>query len=294
MENGTTIPRRDFLTKSTLAMSALALPTKVFSKEEDEKINQAAEVKIRRLSWAGIQIEYDGVSLFVDPWVDTDIWDGKWKLPVIDPKPQTETNHVAITHAHNDHWDPKAINAIYGTKRASIFCGPKTAPALASFNLPAIRVSELWEPWLFSSGKFTLIAIPAQDYSAIEQVSWVIKVGGKTIYHGGDSMWHGHFHKVSNAYGPFDIVFLPINGADLLVLQPNSHICASLDPIQATAAAKVLRAGLVVPIHYGMEDPVYYLEYPNAEKVFIEECKRREVKLEIVEPGNWVSWKANK
>jgi L-ascorbate metabolism protein UlaG (beta-lactamase superfamily) len=289
----TNLKRRDFFAKSSALISTLALSNLTFAKVKSA-INPEPELKIRRLSWAGIHIEYDGASLFIDPWISKEIWDGKWDLPIIMPEVKTETNHVAITHVHNDHWDVAAIKAIYGEKKASIWCSEKSAPVIAAHNLPEVRVTPTWEPFLLSAGKFTLVAIPAQDFSGLEQVSWVIRVGGKTFYHGGDSMWHGNFHKVSNAFGPFDAAFLPINGADLLVLQPNSHVHCSLNPIQAAAAGKVLRAKVVVPIHYGMSDPSYYIEYPNAEKTMIDECKKANVPLEIVEPGNWIALKANR
>jgi L-ascorbate metabolism protein UlaG (beta-lactamase superfamily) len=290
--------RRDFLTKSVTMLSAMALPSAAFSNGElndTKQVNSVSELKIRRLSWAGVHLEYDGASLFIDPVISKEIWDGKAPFAIVPPETTTGANHVAITHIHNDHFDVAAIKAIYGEKRASIFCSERSAPVIAAHHIPEIRVTPLWEPFFLSAGKFTLIAIPAQDFTGLEQVSWVIKAGGKTIYHGGDSMWHGNFHKVSFAFGPFDAAFLPINGFDHLALQPHSHMNCSLTPMQAAAAGKVLRAKVVVPIHYGINDPEGgYIEFPNVEKAMVEECKKVNVGLEINEPGTWITWKPNR
>jgi len=285
------IPRREFLTTSSLALSASLLPTVPNANENSQ---QVSEVKIRRLSWAGIQIEFEGTTLFIDPWVSHEIWGETWTEPIVPLETKNTSKHVAITHVHNDHWDPKAIKAIYGERKGVILCGPQSALSIAAHQLPEVRPRELWEPHLVNAGKIVVIAVPAHDFSGIEQVSWVIKVGGKTLFHGGDTIWHGFFHRISHAYGPFDAVFLPINGVDHLGLKPNSHIPATLTPVQAAAAGVVLQSKLVIPIHYGFTDPASYIEFPEAEKTFIKECKNRAVPVEICASGDWVTWKANR
>lgn len=283
--------RKDFLLSSS-ALLATSLTTSAFgSPAAAIQLEQAPAVKIRRLSWAGLQVEYDGATLFIDPWISKEIWDGKWTEPVIEPKSNTSANHIAITHIHNDHFDAKAIRMINGERKGNIYCGLKTAYGVASYGLNEVKPVEVWEPMLLSAGKITLIGVPAVDFSGIEQVSWVIKTGGKTFFHGGDTLWHGAFHKISYAFGPFDVVFLPINGADVLQLKPNSHIPATLTPQHAAAVAEVLNAKLVVPIHYGMNNPGAYEEFPAAQKTFIEECGKRKLSFEICEQGDWLTGK---
>lgn len=285
--------RKDFLLNSS-ALLATSLVPSTFAAQRDFDMAQASEVKIRRLSWAGLQIEFDGATLFIDPWISKELWDGKWTEPIIEPKSNTSANHIAITHIHNDHFDVNAIKSITGEKRGNIYCGLKTAYGVSSYGINEVKPVEIWEPMLLSAGKITLIAVPAVDFSGIEQVSWVIKAGGKTFFHGGDTIWHGSFHKISSAFGPFDAVFLPINGVDVLQLKPNSHIPATLTPQHAAAVAHVLRAKLVVPIHYGITNPGVYEEFPEVEKTFITECKKRDLNVEICASGDWLAEKANR
>ena len=62
-------------------------------------------------------------------------------------------------------------------------------------------------------------------------------------------------------YGPFDAAFLPVNGglAEFPHRQPPSGIEASLTPEQAVAAARILGARRLIPIHYdGIRQPPVY------------------------------------
>jgi len=89
-------------------------------------------------------------------------------------------------------------------------------------------------------------------------------VGGVRLFHGGDTQWHADLVNVGRAYGPFDVAFLPINGASQqsgrFVYQ---GIPAVLTPSQAVAAAQLLRAKMIVPIHFGGSDPPNYVEVPD-------------------------------
>src|SRR5881398_3583524 len=52
--------------------------------------------------------------------------------------------------------------------------------------------------------------------------------------------------------GPFDAVFLPVNGAvcEFPHRTPSSPLPADLDPEQAAVAAELLETPVAVPIHY--------------------------------------------
>jgi L-ascorbate metabolism protein UlaG (beta-lactamase superfamily) len=63
-----------------------------------------------------------------------------------------------------------------------------------------------------------------------------------------------------------------------------------MTPEQAVAAAVVLGAKLVVPIHYGVVGAEGYRELPDCESLLIEAARRRNVNVEVAYPGNWVKW----
>ncbi|HEY4613457.1 MAG TPA: hypothetical protein VII11_10775 [Bacteroidota bacterium] len=62
---------------------------------------------------------------------------------------------------------------------------------------------------------FVAIPVPAVDGFGHPQVSWIVQGGDKKIIHCGDTLWHGYWRDIAIAYGPFDIAFMPINGARL-------------------------------------------------------------------------------
>jgi L-ascorbate metabolism protein UlaG (beta-lactamase superfamily) len=90
--------------------------------------------------------------------------------------------------------------------------------------------------------------------------------------------------------GP-DVAFLPVNGAvvEFPALTP-SGIHASMNPEEAVAAAVVLGAGRLSPIHFGMfHNPPIYAESPNTERTLLQHARRRGITLALLEPGETLS-----
>jgi L-ascorbate metabolism protein UlaG (beta-lactamase superfamily) len=65
-----------------------------------------------------------------------------------------------------------------------------------------------------------------------------------------------------------------------------------MTPEQAVAAAVVIGARLVVPIHYGVTGAEGYRELPNCESILLNEARRRNVDVEVARPGEWLAWHA--
>jgi L-ascorbate metabolism protein UlaG (beta-lactamase superfamily) len=251
---------------------------------------EAPELKAQRLSWAGTKLELASGTIFLDPWVNVDIWDGTWKEPIVPVESATSERNVIVTHPHNDHFDPVAIRKLLA-ERGRVICHEDIAATVASRGF-RVRALKLYEPLL--QGDFTITAVPAVDGTNDGQVSWVVAGGGRKIIHCGDTLWHGAWWHIGRQHGPFDAAFLPINGAQLLSRKPPSGIPASLTPEQAVAAAIILGARLAIPIHYGLPPSSSYVEIPSAETAFIEAARKRGLDVEIVKPGEWLKWKANK
>jgi L-ascorbate metabolism protein UlaG (beta-lactamase superfamily) len=111
-----------------------------------------------------------------------------------------------------------------------------------------------------------------------------------TLFHGGDTLWHGCFWKIARLHGPVDIAFLPINGAVIEVsgLKP-SGIEAVMTPEQAAAAAAILGARLACPIHYGMfHRPPTYVETRDAVARFRAAAGARGIAVLVAAPGELV------
>jgi L-ascorbate metabolism protein UlaG (beta-lactamase superfamily) len=284
------IGRRSFLRTGTLSLLASTLGVgaarRVNSARRDDK-----GLKVQRLSWAGLKLVSGDSTVFIDPWVSPETLGEAWKDPIVPIEVETQRRAVLITHLHNDHFDPKAIGAIFEKSPGVVVCHAKVAPTVASRGFRVLAL-DLYEPLLL--GDFTVVPVPAVDGFGEDQVSWVVTGGGRRVIHCGDTLWHGMWWKIGHQHGPFDAAFLPINGA---VIKEGAQTPASEMPIdmtaeQAVAAGVVLGAKLVVPIHYGVKDPASYVEDPKAESSLLEVARRRRQAVELVKPGEWVKWQA--
>lgn len=223
-----------------------------------------SDYSVRRLGWAGLELEAGETTLLVDPLLDEHLWGlsiGHLLAPLGEPKGSCD---VLVTHLHQDHFDPAALDGALdpvGGGRGSVVCAEGVAATVASRGYP-VRPMRLWEPHRL--GPFTVAAVPAVDAFGIQQVSWVIRGFGKRWIHCGDTLWHGHWWEIAQQFGPFDAAFLPVNGFRYQGRDPDVDVPSSLTPEQAVAAAHILGAQRLVPIHYGLSAP-FYAEEPEIE-----------------------------
>jgi L-ascorbate metabolism protein UlaG (beta-lactamase superfamily) len=121
-------------------------------------------------------------------------------------------------------------------------------------------------------------------------VSWVISAGGRRIFHGGDTLWHGHWWRIGRQFGPFDVAFLPVNGAQFGWRKPVSGQPGVLTPEQAVAAATILGARCLVPIHYGVSGLAEYVEVDDPIARLRNAARDKRVRIQALTPGSWVDW----
>ena len=238
---------------------------------------------IKRLNWAGLMFTKGKTTLLIDP-VITDIWGGDSPYPLLEIEPREGRSYALITHTHGDHFDVPGLKKLMGEK-GYVYCEPDLAPYVVSRGLRAIPQNH-YQPE--QRGDFTFIPLPAVDGAGDSQVSWLVSVDGKKYLHGGDSIWHGRWRRWAAAYGPFEAVFLPINGARQAD-EPASEIPMSLTPREAVDASILLGAKQLVPIHYGFHVEGSYEEVPEPLEETRREAERRGVKLTVLKPGDWLA-----
>lgn len=230
-------------------------------------------MKIRRLGWAGIEIEAQGESVVVDHilgWKSIEPYIGPPRTPLLEPGRPGESLAAFVTHLHTDHTDASAIDRALG--EGALLHRPHTMEGqpletggvmaaemeLEEAGVDQVLMSE-WET--VEAGPFVATAVPAVDGFGDPQISWVIEADGKRVIHAGDTLFHGSWWLIQMRLGPFDAAFLPVNGAltSFPHRQPASGQEASLNPEQAVAAARILGAKRLVPIHYdGIHEPPIY------------------------------------
>ena len=239
-----------------------------------------ASAEVERLTWAGVKIVAGSTTVLVDA-VGTDLWNGDAPGGLVPVEASTERRYALITHTHNDHFDVATLKQVLG-ERGYVVCHEDVATYVASRGLRVIP-AKLFQP--VSRAGFTFTAVPAEDGFGDTQVSWIISQGNRRYLHGGDTLWHGQWRMIGAQYGPFDVVFLPINGARTAG-EPLSETPAVMTPEQAVDAALLLRAGKLVPIHYGLNDPPNYIEVDKPVATLKRIARRRGLDIEHLRPGD--------
>lgn len=243
----------------------------------------ASELRIQKLTWAGIKMVSGNTTVFVDA-VGADLWGGEAPGGLIELTAETPRRYALITHVHNDHFDAESLREVLG-ERGYVICDEAIATYIASRGFKVIPAKH-YVP--VQRGGFTFTAVPGVDGFGEHQVSWVIKHAGKSYLHGGDTLWHGRWSTFGDYFGPFDTVFLPINGARVSGDVP-AEVPAVMTPEQAVEAALRLRAGRLVPIHYGLHDPPDYVEVEDALSRLRVAAKRRNVSLRVLSPSEYLT-----
>jgi L-ascorbate metabolism protein UlaG (beta-lactamase superfamily) len=262
-------------------------------------------MRIRWLGWAGVEIETDGEAVVIDPLADPGATFAplgeaarEGTLPSVVP-PQARGTALAglATHLHRDHTDAGALAGALAD-HASVHepmwpTGEDVENlALAQANAELEREKlarkpvEAWER--VEVGPFVLTAVPAVDGLGDPQVSWLVEADGRRVLHLGDTVFHGYWWRMARRHGPFDVVFVPINGAvvDFPHLQPPSTVAAAMEPEQAALAAELLGTGTVVPMHFdGFEIEPWYRPVSDAAGRFLSAAAGRAYEARVLEPG---------
>jgi L-ascorbate metabolism protein UlaG (beta-lactamase superfamily) len=219
------------------------------------------EMMVQRLQWAGVMVQSNQTKILIDPIYDSPNQEffGKAKEAFKPLDGIFDVDVILITHLHSDHFDPAHIAAHFG-REVPVFVPQNCGGSARERGLK--NVTEMAAGDMVKVKEAEITAVPAVDGLGDEQLSWIVKTKEGTIFHGGDTLWHGYWWKIARAHGPFDAVFLPVNGA--VVSEPgmaDSRQAICMNPEQAAAAARILQAKRLIPIHYGsFHNPPYYME----------------------------------
>ena len=245
-------------------------------------------MKITKLSWAGLMLQSGNTTLYIDPLQNLDViapFVGVPKFPALPvPIPDKGQANVLITHIHADHYDELLLKNLVGD--TGLLWGPE--PVLKKALQANIKAAAARLYDTFYAGDFKITPVPAVDWVGEDQVSYVITDGKKTIFHGGDTNWHGYWWAIAERFGPFDAAFLPVNGVvgalpgqDII-----SDMSGTMNPAQAVMAARILNAGCLIPIHYAQfNSPPNYTELPEVDQSLDIAGKKHHVAIKRLKDG---------
>jgi L-ascorbate metabolism protein UlaG (beta-lactamase superfamily) len=207
-------------------------------------------VKIKFHGHACFEISDGNATVVVDPFLKPN------NPSAVHTADEVEATHVLLTHGHADH----IADAVGLCKRTG-------APAVAIVEtanwLGEQGVGETFDPnlggtvefdwgWVKLVQAFHTNTMPGSEEApfspthgaAVGQAAGlVISIGGKTIYHAGDTCLFGDMELIARRH-PIDVAILPIGG----------HY--TMDRHDAAFAAGLIGAGTVIPCHFDTFPPI--------------------------------------
>ena len=189
----------------------------------------------------------EGTIVMVDPYL-SDAAEASAGLARISPAPiESGTlmpDVLLITHAHVDHLDPPTVQAL-GQSSATVLVGPAEVVRRATAELGWRGETRM----VRRADTLTLAGIDLVATLAFhgelgsgdsdDAVGFELHVAGLCVWHAGDSEYDARLHR--SRRDRVDVALLPINGSG-----------GNMDAREAALLAHQLRAGAVLPMHFGM------------------------------------------
>ena len=228
------------------------------------------DVKVTYLGHAAFKfVSPKGVVIYVDPFLS--------KNPKTPPDMKTveKADLVLVTHGHGDHLGDTL--SIAEKTKATVVAMAELGGYLKKKGVENVVGMNKGGSFIFRGIRITMVN--ALHSSSVMEEGQIIYAGepagfiigfenGFTVYHAGDNAVFGDMKILSDIYKP-ELSMLPIG----------SHF--TMDPREATYAAKLLKSKYVIPMHYG----TFGLLTGTAEE-YLELMKEvPETKVLALEPG---------
>ena len=215
------------------------------------------------LVWLGhssFLLRVAGVSLLFDPVLFDSVGLRRRHALPCPPEAIRSIDYLLLSHGHRDHLDEQSIGLLAAQNpQMSVLSSLRMAPLLRG-PAPGLPVQEAgwWQQYdLGPDSPLEITYLPAAHWhrrsmADTNQVLWgsfLIRVRqtDKLIYFAGDTAYAEHFEQIEQRFGPLDIALMPIGAYKPATMMTKSHV----NPHEAAKAVNVLRAGHIVPMHYG-------------------------------------------
>ncbi|NRR22330.1 metal-dependent hydrolase [Brevibacillus sp. MS2.2] len=222
---------------------------------------------IRYHGHSSVQVTSEGHSIMIDPFISGS--------PVAATKLEDiSVQYILLTHGHQDH----ILDAVELAKKndATIVATHELATYLSWQGVKTISMN-LGGSIKLPFGKvkmtqaFHSSGVVLDDEKQIVYMGmpggFVIELGGKTLYHAGDTGLFGDMKLIGERHN-IDLAFLPIG--DVFTMGPED----------ALVAAEWVQADFVVPIHYDTFPPI-----KQDGEAFVAELAEKDIRGKALKPG---------
>ena len=195
-------------------------------------------MKIRFLGQSCFELSEGDARVIVDPFL-------KPNNPVSPVSAdELDATHVLITHGHTDHIaDAVAVAAKNDAPTAAIvelaaWLGEQGVANTLDPNLGGtLEFDWGWAKMVQALHTNTTQSFGKGHSAPGQAAGWMINIGGKTVYHAGDTCLFGDMKLIAERTPP-DVALLPIGG----------HY--TMDRHDAVVAVELIGAPTVIPMHY--------------------------------------------
>lgn len=206
---------------------------------------EARSLGVTMIRCATLLIEWGGFRILTDPWFSMRLWIIPClRRPAVRVGSLPPIDAVLVSHLHPDHWDARAVARLRPPPKAVLF--PPGALAKVRKTGPGWREVHPWTDMLF--GDVRIFAVPGPHTGpGPAEVNYVVDfLGFGRVFFGGDARFdRAVLQEVSRRFAPCRLAMLPVSGTRVLGRR------TVMSPEEAEAAADLLRAEVVIPIHEG-------------------------------------------
>jgi L-ascorbate metabolism protein UlaG (beta-lactamase superfamily) len=207
------------------------------------------KVRVTWIGHASFFFQFAGHSAIVDPnWAK---WHGpvkRQRQPGLALEGLPEVDLVLVTHAHFDHLHKPSLKILKA--REGIIVPLGSASLVRRLGFPAIHEMKIWDVLKFD--QLEIIHTPSHHWGARfihdthrEYGGYIVRTGGKSIFHCGDSAYFDGFTEMGRRY-EIDIALMPIGAYE----SPSGRD-VHMNPEEAVRAFIDLNAKVLIPMHYG-------------------------------------------
>jgi L-ascorbate metabolism protein UlaG (beta-lactamase superfamily) len=250
-----------------------------------EEIEQSGpkngEARIWYLGQLGFVINLEGLVFYIDVILN-DLRDSEGKSRREYPAPFTpdmvkRADYVLCTHNHSDHLNLETLVPLARANPRARFVVPRPWRGLlrdAGIGEDRILGARAGEE--LTLGPVTLLPIAAahtpfiQDEPERDQegdcvcLGCLLKGGGLTVYHAGDTWVTPALVRTLKAAGPLNVAILPINGTDWERTERN--YIGNMGALDAVKLAQAVPVDVTIPAHYDLmaencENPALFADY---------------------------------
>ena len=188
---------------------------------------------------------------------------------------EVDPTHIFLTHGHGDHYGD--VEAIARRTNAQVVAITEVADELTEAGVENVADPNIGGTVTFDWGWVKLTPAWHTSTTPKGQVNvpagLLINIGGKTVYHLGDTALFSDLKLVAGRGDPIDVALMPIGG----------HY--TMDRIDAVHAAELIEAATIIPCHYD----TFPLVETDAEAFKVDVEALTSSRVEILEPGGTFS-----